>query len=172
MNKRNKITQKELNDLFIYDQKTGIVTNRVSRSPNAIKGHEAGHLSHDGSRYIYVNGRKYSTHRIIWMMVYGYFPEHDIDHNNGIRDANNLSNLREVSRSCNMQNACKMKNNSSGYRCVSWNKNANKWIAYATIHGKTKYIGLFTSKKEAATARANWEDSCHDWNCDLRHDGR
>lgn len=172
MNNREKLTQSMVRELFIYNKNTGIVTNRVNRAPNALAGREAGYLSRDGYRYIRIKGKKYSTHRIIWMMIYGYFPEHDVDHKNGIKDANWLSNLREVSRTCNMQNAGAMTNNTSGYRGVSYHKQAGKWRSYSCINGKRIHLGLFTSKEAAARARVEWEESCQDWNCDLRQEGR
>ena len=47
----------------------------------------------------------------------------------------------------------KRKDNTSGYKGVHWHKAAKKYEAYVTkANGKKKYLGLYTSAKEAALA--------------------
>ena len=43
----------------------------------------------------------------------------------------------------------------SAYRGVHWNKKARRWICNITVDGKPKYVGSFTSEKDAARA---WND--------------
>ena len=50
------------------------------------------------------NGKTLFAHRVIWAIVHDHWPDQDIDHINGIRSDNRLSNLRAVSRSENMKN--------------------------------------------------------------------
>ena len=75
-----------------------------------------------------------------------------IDH----KDRNKLNyqkeNLRFANKSLNSANAGIWKNNTSGYRGVTWNKNAEKWQAQIKINGIMKYIGYFKNKHEAALA--------------------
>lgn len=43
-------------------------------------------------------------------------------------------------------------NNTSGYKGVTWNKHAQKWLAHIRIHGKLLHLGCFSSPEEAARA--------------------
>ena len=63
-----------------------------------------------------------------------------------------LSNLRIVSRSQNLTNQSIRSTNTSGYKGVSWQKNAGKWKAQVVSKGKTRYLGLFTTPEAAASA--------------------
>lgn len=45
------------------------------------------------------------------------------------------------------------KNNTSGIKGVTWNKNHKKWEAYISIHGKRKYLGNYDDLEEAQQAR-------------------
>ena len=83
-------------------------------------------------------------------MYYGEHPKGDIDHINGIKDDNRIENLRDVSKSVNLQNRKQApKHSSSGVLGVSWHEDCQKWRASIKIQGKKKYLGLFTSKEEA-----------------------
>lgn len=79
----------------------------------------------------------------------------DTDHVDGNRLNNSRSNLRVCTRSQNMMNARKQSNNTSGYKGVSWQKNAKKFSAYIQVGGKKKHLGLFTNAIEAAKAYNN-----------------
>jgi hypothetical protein len=75
-----------------------------------------------------------------------------IDHidSNGLN--NRKSNLRPCSRSKNMQNSKKPKNNKSGYKGVHWCKEHKSWRAKIMVDGKAIYIGSFKNKEDAALA--------------------
>ena len=96
------LNQKRLKEVLTYDSETGIFVWRSKKSRN--KGKVAGHLRSDGYVAITVDSKLYRAHRLAWLYVHSYFPEHDIDHMNGVRDDNRLVNLREASRACNLQN--------------------------------------------------------------------
>ena len=65
---------------------------------------------------------------------------------------NRRINLRSCTASENRSNRVMSKYNTSGYRGVYWSKHTNKWCARIQINRKGIYLGLFTSKKEAAKA--------------------
>jgi hypothetical protein len=88
------------------------------------------------------------------MLAYGEFPEMSIDHINGIKTDNRLQNLRLATKSQNALNSKRHKDNTSGYKGVSWNKRLAKWGARITINGKYKHIGLFKNVEDAASAYA------------------
>lgn len=103
------------------------------------------------------NGKPLFAHRVIWAIVHGHWPEQDIDHINGIRSDNRLSNLRSVSRSENMRNKMRPPNNTSGFIGVSWDKKSGKWFAQIQVCGKNNSLGHFSDKSEAVKARKRAE---------------
>ena len=62
------------------------------------------------------------------------------------------ANLRRATSEENMRNMRRNKNNSSGYKCVSFHKRVGKWQAYIMGDKKRKYLGYFPSKEEARLA--------------------
>lgn len=50
------------------------------------------------------------------------------------------------------------KNNTSGVKGVSWDKNKKKWIASLAIKGKTIYLGRYDRLEDAAKARKAGEE--------------
>jgi hypothetical protein len=55
-------------------------------------------------------------------MAHGRWPEHDIDHRNGVRDDNRLENLREATNAQNTQNHGRPRTNPTDYHGVSFDK--------------------------------------------------
>ena len=129
-------------------------------------GNIAGGLNPDGYIYIRYNNRGFLAHRLAWYLTYGYFPENDIDHINNIKTDNRISNLREVSRSCNMQNQKVRSSNTSGITGVCFAKHRGKWRAYIRIQNKLIHLGLYHAKLDAALARFNAELVLDNWTCD------
>ena len=48
------------------------------------------------------------------------------------------------------------KNNTSGYRGVSYDKKVNKYISYITVNKKRVYLGSFSTAVEGAIAYNNY----------------
>lgn len=88
-------------------------------------------------------------HREILKLIKGDGKIGDHKDRNGLN--NQRYNLRIVSPSVSMLNRKKNKNNTSGYKGVSWNKNAKKWIVHVGFNGKDIYCGLYIDPTEAAT---------------------
>lgn len=105
-----------------------------------------------------INWRSVFAHRVIWALVYGEWPNGEIDHINGQRDDNRLVNLRNVSKTENMRNAFRSKNNTSGRTGVSWYKRTSKWIAYIGVGGKRHIVlGYYKRFEDAVAARERAE---------------
>lgn len=79
----------------------------------------------------------------------GYHCDH-INHNTL---DNRRDNLREVTPTQNFHNARISRKNTSGYKGVSWNKNAQKWEAYIYIKRKRIHIGIYDNVQDAYRAR-------------------
>lgn len=76
----------------------------------------------------------------------------DIDHINGNTLDNRRCNLRICRHAQNSYNQILPKNNTSGYKGVTWYKRYNKWLAQTLVDGKRKNLGYFNNKLDAAKA--------------------
>lgn len=101
--------------------------------------------------------RHYRTHRIIWAMHYGKWPEGEIDHINHERVDNRIENLRETSHKNNLRNQKKHSTNKSGTCGVCWDKENSKWLAFITVSGNKIRLGRFRDKSIAIEARKSAE---------------
>lgn len=90
--------------LFSYDAETGLLTWLVHRGTRARAGAVAGGVNGDGYRHVCVNRRMFKVHRLAWLLHFGAWPEHEIDHVNGQRDDNRIANLRDVPHALNQLN--------------------------------------------------------------------
>lgn len=75
-----------------------------------------------------------------------------IDHINGNTLDCRKSNLRITDKIGNARNRCMGKNNTSGYKGVSWADNAKKWRVRIMHDQKYKHIGYFETKELAYKA--------------------
>lgn len=107
-----------------------------------------------GYRIGVIDDLRFKAHRVIWAIHYGEWPIDQIDHINGVRDDNRISNLRVATRQENGRNASMYRSNTSGVCGVHWRKANGKWTAQITIDGRVKHLGYFTTIEAAAAARA------------------
>lgn len=94
------------------------------------------------------------SHRVIWKMVYGSEPD-QIDHINGDKCDNRLSNLREVDNATNHKNMPLQRNNTSGVVGVS--RHWRGWQAVINKNGKRVGIGVYVRFDDAVKARKRAE---------------
>ena len=139
-----------LNELFIYDSNTGIVTRKCNISPKARQGDIVG-TNNDGHLRVTVDKQGYMLHRIIWKLHTGEDPSpYEIDHINRVRDDNRIDNLRKVSTQDNLKNKSLYVSNTSGYAGVF--KRGNRYMAQLKRNKKRYYLGSFASALEAHQA--------------------
>ena len=148
------ITQKMMLELFIYDPLTGILTNRITRSNRAVAGCAAGSPNANGYLVISVNNNINYVHRLIWLMVYGIYPDH-IDHIDRNTSNNSLINLRAVSNADNLRNGSLSTNNTSGVNGVGWVKQNKNWRVRIKINYSEIHLGCFDSLLDAVCCRIN-----------------
>lgn len=115
----------------------------------ARKGELAGSVNTIGYLVIGVGKKDLLAHRIAWAIVYGSLPP-VIDHVDGNKLNNAIGNLRAANKSLNGANRGAQRNSLSGCKGVS--KHHRKWAATIMINKKSKYLGLFNTKEEAASA--------------------
>lgn len=89
-------------------------------------------------------------HRALYGIAPGDRSDELIDHINGNVLDNRRANLRLATPLQNSQNRKTYRNNSTGFRGVSWIKRDNKFNAHIDIDGKRKYLGYFATAAEAS----------------------
>ena len=141
-----------LKELLEYDPETGVFIWKTRRG-GLKAGSVAGTKHANGYVRIKCDGKSYMAHRLAWLYVHGQFPEKQIDHINGLREDNRLSNLRCVSRSENQRNRRLCKRSTSGIIGVRWHKQAGKWQARGI---NSLHLGLFNCKATAGYVARRW----------------
>lgn len=104
----------------------------------------------DGTTTVY-------AHRWAYAKEHGPIPAGmDIDHTCWNRACVNVAHLRITTRKQNLENVGTLRSdNTSGYRGVSWSKQARKWWAHINHHGKVIHVGLYADIHEANDAVVN-----------------
>lgn len=125
---------------FLYNPETGELWR------------EAGGPDERGYRHIQFQGSRHLEHRVAWFIFYGEWPSEFVDHINGNRSDNRISNLRLASCSENGLNRLRSKSNSSGFKGVSYIRRYKCWQAMISVNGRNKYLGRFATREEAADA--------------------
>ena len=147
------ITAETLRALLAYDPDTGIFRWMVSRGNRIKVGAAAGTVSSNGYIVIRVDGTRFKAHRLAWLYTHGVMPTHDIDHLNRVKADNRIANLRDVSRSMNLQNQTRPRtDNTSGYLGVSWYKASKRWSAQLRVSGRNQHLGYFSNPEAAHAA--------------------
>lgn len=148
------ISQKELHDLLSYDEETGVFRWKKSRSQRVKVGNEVGSWDLYGYKTVRLDGRSYKLHRLAWFYVFGVWPAGDIDHMNGIRSDNRLSNLRDVPRKTNLENQTKVtaRPTETGLIGAYYDKAKNVFYSRISQFNKSIYLGTFQTADEAHQA--------------------
>lgn len=153
------------NSVLAYNSDTGVLTwkprpDEMFSSPAHAKrwnssyaGKEAGTKTKIGYLTFGYGGKLHKAHRVAWILFYGKSPSGQIDHINGNRADNRISNLREATPLMNMKNRSTNKNCRSGHRGVYWNKRESKWRAHIKDDKKNLHLGYFDNFQDAVNAR-------------------
>lgn len=155
------LLKRRLERLLDYDCTTGVFRWRVTRSPGAKRGSVAGRLNAKGYLIIGVDGNRYMAHRLAWFYVYGVWPESELDHVNGNRSDNRVRNLRQCSRSENLQNACTRRDSQSGVKGVRWHQSKQRWQPRVKHQGKQLYLGYYRDMEFADLVAREARDKYH-----------
>lgn len=162
-----ELTAERLRALFHYDADTGVFTRRVARG-GCKSGVNAGYTGSDGYQHLQIDGRKYKTHRLAWLYVYGEWPNGQVDHINGVRIDNWIANLRDVSGSVNQQNQKRAtkcsKTGLIGAHRASDAPRSKQFMARIRVNGKSKYLGMFPTAEEAHEAYLAAKRQFHEGN--------
>lgn len=147
------ITPEYLSSVFKYDPETGDLSWRDAHTNRVKAGDVIRAKIGNGYYAVQLDCHRMRVHNVVWAMHYGKFPEGVIDHINGIKTDNRISNLRDVTHSQNAYNVGKQKNNTTGVKGVS--RNGSGFKAEISAEKKSHYLGTFSSLDQAAQAYAN-----------------
>lgn len=134
-----------------YDKESGQFTWLTSPNNRIHVGDIAGCLDHRGYIIIKVLGERWQAHRLAWFFETGEIPSSPVDHINGKRSDNRISNLRLAPRSINQENQRSPKaNNKLGLLGVV--RDRSRFRATVRVKGKVINVGTFDSPEEAHAA--------------------
>lgn len=163
MGKAKDTSSIEWSDYFYYDESSPTFLRHKVERRNVKKDSVAGSTKNStGRAHVRLFGDVYFAHRVIWELFYNRLESHDqIDHFDGDKLNNSISNLRKVSNSMNQKNKMKKSSNTSGFTGVCFNE-TGYWVSiwYDEDNGKmkSKYFsikkfGLITAKMYAILHR-------------------
>jgi len=164
-----------LRQLLSYDPETGefrwkertpaMFKNGAKYRPESLckrwntahSGKIANTVSVKGYAIVIIWKQRLFAHRVIWKMMTGADPCGEVDHINGTRTDNRWVNLRDVPRVVNARNQRRHSRNKSGITGVRFREEMGKWTANIRYNNRQIYLGCYTTKEEAAAARAGAE---------------
>jgi len=145
-----------------YDAHTGRFT-RLVRCGSSQPGSEAGCLGRQGYWVIGFDGRQYSAHRLAWLHVYGAWPAGQIDHINGDKADNRITNLRDISETSNHQNIRRPhRDNKAGFLGVR--KLGNRFTSCIHANGRLIHLGAHATAEAAHEAYITAKRQLHTGN--------
>jgi hypothetical protein len=119
----------EMNAMFKYEPETGNIYWKISRGIHHSVGAIAGCFDCKGYIIVRLDGKGYKAHRLAWLLHYGEWPSKSLDHINGIKADNRISNLREASSQQNAQNRKVCNNSATGIKGLYPYPKNNGWRA-------------------------------------------
>ena len=125
----------------LFEARDGKLYARAASGTRWLAGRRVGSVSDSGHRAVSVDGVKLYEHRVMYAMTHGEWPTSDVDHRNQSKADNVPNNLRLSDHSRNAQNAGIRRDNTSGYRNVSWDAARQKYTVHVTRRGKTYTFG-------------------------------
>ena len=144
------LTAKMVRDRFSYCKDSGEIKWATHKRSNFI-GMNAGSVNERGYLIIRLNGKNHKAHRIAWLYHYGELPKNGIDHINGNKLDNRISNMRDVGQLINNQNReGPSRNSTTGFLGVTYDKRKSRFVAQINYGSFHKYLGSFKTKEEAS----------------------
>jgi hypothetical protein len=123
-------------------------TGRILKAGMNKHGYLLVNLCKDGK------GKTHCIHRLLGVYFLSCPSDMQVDHIDGNKLNNNLSNLRIVNNQQNAFNRTKAK----GY---TWNKRLRKWQAQIAVNGKNICLGFYDTEAEARAAYLAEKNKLH-----------
>lgn len=147
----SELSAEFVRSILRYEPETGSFYWRAGYARCVTEGRPAGRVNGKGYASISICGKHRSSHRLAWLYVYGEWPDRSlcVDHINGDKTDNRISNLRIATFSENAQNRRKQLD---GLKGVTLHRATGRWQAQISPSGRSVYLGLFDSPEEAHAA--------------------
>lgn len=140
-----------LREEFSYDPETGVITRfKRAQKSGMPPGSPVMHTDQRGYIAVCLDRRKMKGHRVAWAMHYGEWPSRPLDHINGAKTDNRISNLRLADASQNGANTPARARNRTGLKGVSPHK--GRYRAQISVRGKYMSLGCYDTKEAAGEA--------------------
>lgn len=155
------LTYQQAANALAYDPFTGLLTWRSPTNKRLVPGSVAGSKGTNGYIRIKMIGKTYLAHRVAWLIHYGTWPTGQIDHKDGCRQNNAITNLRDSTPSQNQHNQALRMTNKSGVKGVSWNPELQKWHVQVTLNRKVHNGGHYECLAEATDVATTLRNKLH-----------
>ncbi|QCG76520.1 HNH endonuclease [Klebsiella phage vB_KpnS_FZ41] len=154
-------TLEEANKLFTYkDGKLFWKERGIPAWDKRYAGVEAG-SNREHYRVVKIDSEVFYVHKIIYLMHNnGECPDF-VDHEDTNTFNNYPDNLRRSTSAGNNQNASRRKDNTSGFKGVSWKANRNCWVVRVQVNGTRKEKSGFKTPEEAHEAGILLREQLH-----------
>jgi hypothetical protein len=177
MRKKLELTKEYLKECLTYNIETGIFTwkyrplhhfknaHGMNTFNSKFSGKELTSIGKKGYIRAWLNGGHFYAHRLVWLYVYGYLHEKEIDHISCIRIDNRLCNLRGATHSQNRQNMRKAPstNKSTWLIGSSYSKKYNCFKSQIRINKKVTTLGFFDTALDAHNAYIQAKRKYHEF---------
>jgi hypothetical protein len=135
-------------DCFTFDKAGNLLkTKSVSKYDSGCLGRASERVRKSGYKDVKVLGKRFLSHRVVWLLHTGDWPKAELDHINFDHSDNRIENLREADRKQNTQRTSREPFGKSSYLGVT----VDKCGFFVARVGK-KYLGYFRDEKSAALA--------------------
>lgn len=138
----------EIREYFSYDADTGILCAANRKRRTDLNGKPVGCPHGNGYLDVRLGKKLYYVHRVCFAHYYGYWPE-AVDHVNGNRTDNRICNLRDANKQLNGLNRGMDRDNSSGFKGVSYRGDTYNFMWQFVVEGKRYTKSGFATAIEA-----------------------
>ncbi|MFV3090181.1 HNH endonuclease [Pseudomonas sp. GW6] len=156
---KEHFTREEASQFIEYHPESGMF--RRKKFAQRGKTEFRGWVDHKGYLRTQVAGKSVLCHRLAWLMHYGHWPKGEIDHINGDRQDNRISNLRACTHQQNNHNQPLRTTNTSGVKGVYWHSRQRKWRGQVCLNYKIHITQGFDEIADAKAAVIELRNKLH-----------
>ena len=142
------LTAEWVRENLIYEPDIGVFLWKV-RGPGRMMGRVLGTKVWPGYIALKLKNVRHYAHRVAWLYVYGEWPDKSLDHIDGDKSNNSITNLRPASSA---QNAARRKTTRKIAPSRGVFPHGTGFVARVHHAGKRHYLGYFATAEAAKAA--------------------